>query len=109
MDGDQRQHHTGDDSERSVDREQSNNVPDMQRVLDLDLDFFIYGVASAPFDGPRLDPEEYPPRGLEDVMAFLQERCHLVEPLPGRAVEHHGEVFGLWRDGLLVYRAVSSL
>jgi hypothetical protein len=39
--------------------------------------------------------------GVEDVMAFLEERCHLVQPLPGRAVEHHGEVFRLWREGLL--------
>ncbi len=73
----------------------------MQRVLDLDLDFFLHGVTGdRPFDAPRLDAVDYPPWDLEDVMAFLEERCHLLGPLPGVAVEHHGEVFGTWRDGL---------
>jgi UPF0489 domain len=73
----------------------------MQRVLDLDLDFFLHGATGdRPFDAPRLDAVDYPPWDLEDVMAFLEERCHLLGPLPGVAVEHHGEVFGLWRDGL---------
>ncbi len=74
----------------------------IQRVLDLDLDFFIHGLASmVRFDGPRLDADQYPPRKMADVMAFLEERCHLLAALPGRAVEHHGDVFTLWRRGLL--------
>lgn len=73
----------------------------MQRVLDLDLDFFLHGATGdRPFDAARLDATDYPPWDLEDVMAFLEERCHLLAPLPGVAVEHHGEVFGLWRYGL---------
>jgi len=73
----------------------------MQRVLDLDLDLFLFRVAhDIPLDGPRLDASDFPPWPLDDAMAFLEERCHLHDPLPGRAVEHHGEVFGLWRDGV---------
>jgi hypothetical protein len=74
----------------------------MQRVLDLDLDFFVHGTASwRGFDDPRLDPEEFPPWELTEAMAFLEERCHLLSTLPGCAVEHHGAVFGLWREALL--------
>jgi hypothetical protein len=73
-----------------------------KRVLDLDLDFFLREVAdSRPFRGARLDPKGYPPWELADVIAFLEERCGLECRLPGRAVEHHAEVFGLWREGLV--------
>lgn len=78
----------------------------MQRVLDIDLDFFAEGVAHYrdPEHG-RLDAEEYPPWPRDDAMRFLRDRCRLDEALPGSAVEHHGQVFAKWRqlivDGVL--------
>jgi hypothetical protein len=56
----------------------------MQRVLDLDLDFFVHGVATnrAWGDG-RLDPDEYPAWLLADTLDFLRTGCELTGPLPG--------------------------
>jgi hypothetical protein len=70
----------------------------VQRVLDVDLDFFVHGVAS--FRDPevgRLDGDEYPPWTTDAAMSFLRERCGLDGPLPGFAVERHGGVFGKWQ------------
>jgi hypothetical protein len=73
----------------------------MQRVLDLDLDAFIFGkVHHRPPDGPRLDGEEYPPWSVEQVVGFLESNCGLTSRLPGFAVEHHGELFHRWRDAI---------
>jgi hypothetical protein len=73
----------------------------MQRVLDLDLDAFVFGkVHDRPSDGPRLDDEEYPPWSLDQVVGFLELECGLTTRLPGFAVEHHGELFYRWRDAI---------
>lgn len=79
----------------------------MQRILDLDLDAFVYGTEHfRDSDSERLEPEEFPAWQLDEVVAFLKERCLLDSPRPGFAVEHHGELFFRWRDaidsGLLV-------
>lgn len=79
----------------------------MQRILDLDLDAFVYGTAhDRESDSPRLDPEAFPAWELSKVLALLESRCLLDGPRPGFAVEHHGELFFRWRDaidsGLLV-------
>lgn len=69
----------------------------MQRVLDIDLDFFVHGAAS--FREPeagRLDATDYPPWTSGDATAFLRERCLLDRPVPGFAVERHGEVLRRW-------------
>jgi hypothetical protein len=73
----------------------------VQRVLDLDLDFFLDGAACfrSP-DAPRLDGQEFPPWGLAEVLDFLEKQCHLDGPLPGFAVEHHREHFPHWRDAI---------
>ena len=73
----------------------------MQRVLDLDLDFFVHDVAHwcSREDG-RLDDEEFPPWSLDDTLGFLRDRCGLVGPQPGFVVEHHGELFAHWRDAI---------
>lgn len=71
------------------------------RVLDLDLDFFLDGVASWRMsDDDRLPSDEYSPWPMDQAMSFLRERCLLDTPLPGRVVDHHGEVFGIWREEL---------
>jgi hypothetical protein len=73
----------------------------LQRVLDLDLDAFIYGAAhNRSSDAPRLNADEYPPWDLPKVLTFLDSQCLLTAPLPGFAVEHHGELFACWRDAI---------
>lgn len=73
----------------------------MQRVLDLDLDFFVYGVEHwRDRDHGRLDPEDYPAWSLHETLAFLQTGCGLTGRLPGFVVEHHGELFARWRDAI---------
>lgn len=73
----------------------------MQRVLDVDLDAFVYGSEHwRNSDAPRLDEEEYPPWEVSKVLTFLESQCLVAEPLPGFAVEHHGELFFRWRDAI---------
>ncbi len=68
------------------------------RVLDIDLDFFVHGVAYYKASrGPRLSDEDYRAWSLEEVLRFLEDRCLLSNKLPGWVVEHHAEVFPLWR------------
>jgi hypothetical protein len=73
----------------------------VQRVLDIDLDFFVRGVAHhRRRDDGRLDPAEYCAWSMEHTLGFLHERCGLTSRLPGLVVEHHGELFGRWRDAI---------
>ncbi|MBK5219775.1 MAG: UPF0489 family protein [Thermoleophilia bacterium] len=71
------------------------------RILDIDLDFFVEGVAHwRTSDSGRLDGEEYSPWLAADALSFLEQRCLLNGPLPGLALEHHRELFFRWRDGV---------
>lgn len=73
----------------------------MQRVLDLDLDFFVHGVEHwRDRDAGRLDADDYPARSVDEALDFLQGRCGLTGRLPGFVVEHHGELFARWRDAI---------
>jgi hypothetical protein len=73
----------------------------VQRVLDLDLDAFVYGSEDGRGrDDPRLDEDVHPPWDLSKVLSFLRSNCGLSGPLPGFAVEHHGELFFRWRDAI---------
>jgi hypothetical protein len=73
----------------------------VHRVLDLDLDFFVWDVAHWRAEAAgRLDAADYPPWTVEESMEFLQERCGLRGALPGVAVENHGELFFRWRDAI---------
>lgn len=48
----------------------------MPRVLDLDLDFFVHGVAHfRDFHARRLDAHEFPAWDVDEALAFLRERC----------------------------------
>lgn len=74
---------------------------DPLRVLDLDLDFFLYGAAHGVDSADsRLDPEEYPPWPLDHAIDFLVEQCLLTERRPGFVVEHHNEIFYRWGEAL---------
>jgi hypothetical protein len=70
------------------------------RILDIDLDFFLDGVAyhRSP-GGERLD-EEYRPWDEGAIRTFLEHRCGLRQshPVPGRLVTHHHEAFLFWRE-----------
>lgn len=75
----------------------------MQRILDLDLDFFVYNATNATGktrDGPRLDPDEYPAWEVEAALAFIDRKCRLDQRLPGYVVEHHGDLFCCWREAI---------
>lgn len=71
------------------------------RVLDLDLDFFLHGVAHhRASDDDRLDSEYAEPWSIDSTMEFLRGRCGLNGRFPGAVVEHHGEVFERWRSAI---------
>jgi hypothetical protein len=71
------------------------------RILDLDLDFFVHGVATWRAVGSgRLEAADFPPWPVEDALSFLRDRCKLSDPLPGYVVENHGELFDLWGDAI---------
>lgn len=77
----------------------------MQRILDIDLDFFVTPVVHWPqWDGRASAEHRCWP--VEEALAFLTERCLLTGPLPGFVTERHDELFWLWReaisDGVLV-------
>jgi hypothetical protein len=56
----------------------------MQRVLDLDLDAFVYGAAHwRDRKAGRLDADEHPPWELPKVLTFLKSNCGFRGPLPG--------------------------
>jgi UPF0489 domain len=81
-------------------RNESEREP-ARRVLDVDLDFFVYGTSHEPAQrGLRLDPNEYEAWSPEDALAFLETNCGLTERLPGRAVERHDETYFKWRDAI---------
>src|SRR4051794_27836491 len=93
----------------------------MQRVLDIDLDFFVQPVvyctsADAPRPNPAthtvgLDDDTVQALGVLDrtphdaAIGYLRERVALKHPLPGAAFEHHHEAFAAWEmmitDGVL--------
>src|SRR5579875_2152894 len=73
----------------------------MQRVLDLDLDAFVYGTAHfRDSDSLRLEADDFPAWELDKLTAFLESQCLLESRRPGCAVEHHGELFFRWRDAI---------
>jgi hypothetical protein len=78
------------------------------RVLDLDLDFFVWPPAHWPQWKGRMPPDAVERLASpEAVRGFLEGQCGLSreKPLPGTMVTKHDEVFPVWRrwldDGLL--------
>jgi hypothetical protein len=70
------------------------------RVLNLDLDFFLNGaVYHRPDDvNARPDDEGLIPWEADAVIRFLEGSLNLRTRRPGRVVEHHDEVFFVWRE-----------
>ena len=75
----------------------------MQRILDIDLDFFLDKILYAN-DEPRgrLSDQEYQPDPEAAALTFLRDRCLLSQdhPTPGHTCKHHREVFFHWRSML---------
>lgn len=78
----------------------------MQRVLDIDLDFFVTPVVHWPSDTDRPDASEYSVWPTAEALRFLREQCGLDRKLPGFVTENHGELFPLWR-GVVESRALT--
>jgi hypothetical protein len=66
----------------------------MDVVLDLDLDFFVWPVATwIAADGPRLSDKDYQAASVADVVTFLEQRCGLSTSAP------KGTIFQIHADG----------
>jgi hypothetical protein len=72
----------------------------MQRVLDIDLDFFGYEPVYWPDTTTRPDPADFPVWPHDEALDFLRSRCGLTGALPGFLTENHGELFALWRSAI---------
>jgi len=77
------------------------------RVLDIDPDFFVQGVAHFRWrEKGRLDGKEFPPWSLDDVLRFLLDQCGLetgdggFSKVPGVAIEYHADLFVVWREAI---------
>ena len=72
----------------------------MQRVLDLDLDFFLKDCCPMAEQGQRPSLVGHEPWAGEAVRAFLETRCLLSKecPIPGRIFETHDGALGYWKE-----------
>jgi hypothetical protein len=70
------------------------------RILDIDIDLFVNEPAYMCKAGMRLSSDEYRPWSETIVRSFLEDSCGLrrTKRVPGRIVDHHHEVFYIWRD-----------
>jgi hypothetical protein len=76
----------------------------MDTVLDLDLDFFVWPIATMRGGKKRLGDDEFTHGATpEEVRSFLEQRCHLNKTarLPGQEFVEHRDAFRTWGDGLL--------
>ncbi len=72
----------------------------MQRVLDIDLDFFLADCCPLAEPGQRPNLTEHEPWAAENVRTFLETRCLLSRehPIPGRIFETHDGALGYWKE-----------
>ncbi|MBT0568648.1 UPF0489 family protein [Williamsia sp. CHRR-6] len=72
-----------------------------QRVLDIDLDFFVTPpVHFATSDGPRPSSEDHSVWPLAHATRFLRDTCGVTQKLPGFVTTTHDQLFFQWRDAL---------
>ncbi|WP_238072201.1 UPF0489 family protein [Rhodococcus zopfii] len=74
----------------------------MQRILDIDLDFFVTPVVHWPPDDERPSSEDYSVWPIAEAIEFLREKFGLAGRLPGFLTENHGELFPRWREAISV-------
>lgn len=72
----------------------------MQRVLDLDLDYFLTDCCPLANRGQRPSLIGHEPWTGEAVRSFLETRCLLSRehPIPGRIFETHDGALGYWKE-----------
>ena len=72
----------------------------MDRILDIDLDFFLNKVSDSREDSKRLDKNQYYPWRNDALRSFLEKRCNLTSktPIRGRIVKKHHQAFFFWRE-----------
>ena len=72
----------------------------MDRILDIDLDFFLNKVSDSREDGKRLDKNKYYPWRIDALRSFLENRCNLRKKvrIQGRVVNNHHQAFFFWRE-----------
>lgn len=75
----------------------------MDRILDIDLDFFLNRVSDAREDNKRLSKRKFHPWDSRTVSSFLENRCLLSKktPIQGKIVLRHHKVFYFWRELIL--------
>ncbi|MHA2398673.1 MAG: peptide arginase family protein [Promethearchaeota archaeon] len=75
----------------------------MDRILDIDLDFFLDKISESRENGRRLNKEKYIPWGKTTLVSFLENRCFLStqHPLKGRTIKNHHQAFFFWRELIL--------
>jgi hypothetical protein len=72
----------------------------INRVLDIDLDFFLNDVHYFSQNNCRLSSEDYKPWSADKVVAFLENNCGInrQNKIRGKIVTHHQEAFFYWRQ-----------
>ena len=72
----------------------------MQRVLDIDLDYFLADCCPLAAVGERPVLKGHEPWGPEEVRAFLEGTCGLSRerPIPGRVFETHDGALRYWGE-----------
>jgi hypothetical protein len=78
----------------------NGNVDAVQRVLDIDLDFFVTPVIHWPQQPGRPPAEKHSVWPIEKAFEFLRERCRLDDRRPGFLTETHDELFPRWRQAV---------
>ncbi len=70
------------------------------RVLDLDLDFFVFPTAHFRSGRLRLPEPQYSCSRPEEVERFLEQQCGLSKSrkIPGRLCVDHDEAFDTWKE-----------
>lgn len=69
-------------------------------VLDIDLDFFLRDCCPLAKPGERPVLAGHEPWGVQDIQAFLEDRCGLRAdcPIPGRVFLTHDQALQFWRE-----------
>lgn len=77
----------------------SRDTVRMPKVLDLDLDFFVWPIVHDREElDDRLTPFDYETQSEDQVRQFLESNCGLSRdaPIIGRQIVHHVEAFATW-------------
>ncbi|MHA2129556.1 MAG: peptide arginase family protein, partial [Promethearchaeota archaeon] len=76
----------------------------MDRLLDIDLDFFLNKVSDVKEGYKRLKRKKYIPWSRKSLKSFLENRCLLAQSkrIPGGVVKNHHEAFFFWRELILM-------